>query len=625
MADIRINDLPEATNPVATENVAIDGSATRRTTIQKLVDAGAPVASQSEAEAGENNSKRMTALRVKQSIAAEIGDTIASATAGALAVTALQPADVGVSVGDMIESKYDPDGKGQNVYAQAFRDDSPRYFGATGDGTTNDSEDYALAEAELSAVFLPGGEVFNLGSALPTKPVHGSGKLNIGGLEIGGFQLEYEADRANVFFQPEIWFDGGKDGSGGITPAYNPPVQRYDNIFLAPGSNRREESLNRAWRSTVLGVGAAANFVELERCEIIGNSAMRYAKYGERDTAIGTLSMQWLGQTITSTAHPDYWFHDLYWPVHPSDPSWDADGMATRRAAIRTELTAYNDWATSKDDVQNNVAVGRDSHLHLVKGSYNSAFGYRASSHTMKGDSNSSFGYNALGDNVWGSNNAAFGASAGHFNQTGNYNTYMGYGAGRDFVTGDGNVMIGYGTGWTSDGSVINGSGNVFIGRNAGRELNADTSNVLLIQNAVSGGPLISGNFTDRKIGVNTPHTDVRATLHVKTSSFGTSAAANVDGDDGIFESAGTTGVTIRSGAASGGRVLFADPDSNNIGGIYYEHSNDRMTLRTGGASRFIVADGLMHHDSLPTTNPGAGTKRFWVDTAAGNVVKYAV
>jgi hypothetical protein len=104
MADIRINDLPEAANPVSTENVAIDGSATRRTTIQKLVDAGAPVASQAEAEAGENNSKRMTALTVKQSIAAEIGNTIASATAGALAATAMQRAT------------YDP----TNINASAF-------------------------------------------------------------------------------------------------------------------------------------------------------------------------------------------------------------------------------------------------------------------------------------------------------------------------------------------------------------------------------------------------------------------------------------------------------------------------------------------------------------------------
>lgn len=91
---IRISALPNEASPVATEFLAIDGPSVRKTTIQAAVNAGAPVASQAEAEAGSDNSKRMTALTVKQSIASEVGDTIASAAQGALANTALQPGDV---------------------------------------------------------------------------------------------------------------------------------------------------------------------------------------------------------------------------------------------------------------------------------------------------------------------------------------------------------------------------------------------------------------------------------------------------------------------------------------------------------------------------------------------------
>lgn len=68
MADIRINDLPNEANPTSSEFVAIDGVSTRKSTIQKVVDAGAPVASQSQAESGTDNNSRMTALTVKQSI-----------------------------------------------------------------------------------------------------------------------------------------------------------------------------------------------------------------------------------------------------------------------------------------------------------------------------------------------------------------------------------------------------------------------------------------------------------------------------------------------------------------------------------------------------------------------------
>ena len=94
---IRINALPEATNPAASSFLAVDGATTEKATLQKVVDAGAPVASQAEAEAGADNAKRMTALRTKQYVDAQIGNTIASAASGALANTAVQPGDLGDS------------------------------------------------------------------------------------------------------------------------------------------------------------------------------------------------------------------------------------------------------------------------------------------------------------------------------------------------------------------------------------------------------------------------------------------------------------------------------------------------------------------------------------------------
>lgn len=92
MAVIRINELPEAATPVASNNVAIDGAMTQRTTIQELVDVGSPIPTEAEARAGANNTKRMTPLRVKQSIDEEIGNTIASIAQGDKADTAMQPA-----------------------------------------------------------------------------------------------------------------------------------------------------------------------------------------------------------------------------------------------------------------------------------------------------------------------------------------------------------------------------------------------------------------------------------------------------------------------------------------------------------------------------------------------------
>lgn len=93
MADIRINDLPLEENPNSSEFLAIDGASTKKATIKKVVDSGAPVASQAEAQAGTDAVKRMTPLTTKQSIASEVGVTLASAANGALASTALQPGE----------------------------------------------------------------------------------------------------------------------------------------------------------------------------------------------------------------------------------------------------------------------------------------------------------------------------------------------------------------------------------------------------------------------------------------------------------------------------------------------------------------------------------------------------
>jgi len=96
VADIRIKDLPLATGPTAptgTDFVAIDGLTTRKTSITTLGDVAVPVASQAESEAGVNAVKRMTPLTTKQSIASEVGVTLASKAQGDLADSALQPGD----------------------------------------------------------------------------------------------------------------------------------------------------------------------------------------------------------------------------------------------------------------------------------------------------------------------------------------------------------------------------------------------------------------------------------------------------------------------------------------------------------------------------------------------------
>lgn len=96
MADKRISELPLATGPISavpSDVLPIDGSTTRKVPLSVIGDVIVPVSSQAEAEAGTNNTKRMTPLTTKQSIASEVGVSLASSSQGSLADTALQPGE----------------------------------------------------------------------------------------------------------------------------------------------------------------------------------------------------------------------------------------------------------------------------------------------------------------------------------------------------------------------------------------------------------------------------------------------------------------------------------------------------------------------------------------------------
>lgn len=98
MANVPIRSMTQTGTPDASSQIVFDNGTMRRGTVGSMADAVRPVASQSEAQAGSDNTKTMTPLRVKDSIAAEIGVSIASKAQGDLANTALQGSSLGSGV-----------------------------------------------------------------------------------------------------------------------------------------------------------------------------------------------------------------------------------------------------------------------------------------------------------------------------------------------------------------------------------------------------------------------------------------------------------------------------------------------------------------------------------------------
>lgn len=92
MVNIPIRDIPGAiADPTPDNLLAMDnGTQMRKTTVKKVVDAGAPIVSEVAARDGSDNDSRMTSLRTKQSINSEIGVTLASKAQGDLASSSIQ-------------------------------------------------------------------------------------------------------------------------------------------------------------------------------------------------------------------------------------------------------------------------------------------------------------------------------------------------------------------------------------------------------------------------------------------------------------------------------------------------------------------------------------------------------
>lgn len=90
MSNIPIRDITLTGVPTASAQIAFDDGQMKRGSVSDLADGVRPVASQSEAEAGADNVKVMTPLRVDQAITAKIGVSIASKAQGDLANTAVQ-------------------------------------------------------------------------------------------------------------------------------------------------------------------------------------------------------------------------------------------------------------------------------------------------------------------------------------------------------------------------------------------------------------------------------------------------------------------------------------------------------------------------------------------------------
>ena len=80
---------------------------------------------------------------------------------------------------------------------------------------------------------------------------------------------------------------------------------------------------------------------------------------------------------------------------------------------------------------------------------------------------------------------------------------------------------------------------------------------------------------------------DLGVGIHIKTADSG--ATANAHADELVIENSANSGISILSGTSNIGRVNFGDSGDDDIGIIYYNHSDNSLTIRNNATDHMII------------------------------------
>lgn len=270
-----------------------------------------------------------------------------------------------------------------------------------------------------------------------------------------------------------------------------------------------------------------------------------------------------------------------------------------------------------------------------IRGVSQNTFVGSGSGEVNVGSSNSGFGYKSLFINTSGSGNVALGSFALSSNITGNDNTSLGYLALMDNKNHN-NVAIG------SNALRFNiiGSGSVAIGYRAGYYNNL--SNTLWIANSETIQPLIYGNFSTNRLGINKPTGSLNATLDISGSVI-ISGSLNVSSSlTGSIISAsqftgsffGTSSVSIESISSSYPILVIGPPNQRSIissvGPFNYSLENISSSVAIGyqvnigsGSQNIVIGYGAgsisSSNNTLIGANAGGNSEKSNYNTVIGS------
>lgn len=255
-----------------------------------------------------------------------------------------------------------------------------------------------------------------------------------------------------------------------------------------------------------------------------------------------------------------------------------------------------NALQSSGSSASNCIAIGKD--VLRLAGSTGSG-----------GTNNVGMGFQALYALTTGIDNFGLGTYALANLTTGAQNVCIGTIAGLSLTTTSNNVMIGY-----EAGRFNTGSGSVFIGNQAGRS--ETNGNRLYITNTDDSSPLIGGDFSTNKVGINTAPGSIVRDLHVtgeaRITDLVTDNPTFLMGPDNDGDLAR---ITVGTGLSLSGTTL-------NVSGVGTVTSIATNNGITGGT---ITSTGTVGLTGQALALHNASTNGLFARTGAGTVANRTI
>jgi len=304
-------------------------------------------------------------------------------------------------------------------------------------------------------------------------------------------------------------------GSGTTSATYSLKIMNSSLVeIFNVRDDRFVEAGNLVTGSLSIGFNSASDLTNFYNT-FVGISSGTGLTTGTYNTGFGTNSLNAITTAARSTALGYGTLVSLSTGFGATAAGWGALSSVTN---LSQGATAFGFSALQSQTADYpNTAVGFDAGQGVTTGTGLALFGFLAWQFGTTGLDNSVFGDNAFRRNVTGSRNSVFGSNAGQFAiAAASDNIYIGYYAGyfnNDVGTGAGtvgkdkNIFIGVQAGYSSTSA-----DSVFIGYTAG--FSETTDNKLRIETDL--GLLIYGDFSTKKVGINT--TTLDATLHLQGS-----------------------------------------------------------------------------------------------------------